>query len=317
MILEVVAPASLPLGLIRIEHTYALLGITLQHPPVDLFAQTAPALSVTGARADLARAQAERCLQAAQTGERAELEIELAIPNLMGLGSEAMLGLSAARALAELKILPSSSTDTPALAQAIDLEPEHALEVWSFHAGGLLLVDVQAGTRLRRHEIAHPDKTAWGVVMHFPRHQPDLSETLEADRLALLLNAAPHLSAETGRLLDEALWPALARDDLETFGRALVTIQNLNHEALARAGTPLPFSADEEAIFEIMRTGGCAGWGRSLTGLTRFGFIRGADPSVEVRRKLSSRLGFYGGVVMASICDNRGARHQMKMHRLC
>jgi hypothetical protein len=57
---------------------------------------------VSGARADLARRQAEHFFRHHHLPAQAEIEIELAIPQYMGLGSAAMLGLTVARALATL-----------------------------------------------------------------------------------------------------------------------------------------------------------------------------------------------------------------------
>jgi predicted sugar kinase len=179
-----------------------------------------------------------------------------------------MLGLSVAQALAWVNGLPLENTT--ALAQAVGLEPQHALEVWGFDRGGLLLVDTppsetrregdqgtrsscpmnlspsppllrslsQRGGVVRRQEIAHPDKEAWAFVFFFPRVPP----SLESDRLRVpsgcLLAAAPHLSSESGRLVTEKLWPAVENDDIAAFGQSLMALQQMNREALAAAGTP-------------------------------------------------------------------------------
>ena len=51
MWIEIAAPASLPLGLVRLENgreaTTGLLGVTLQHPPVRLFAQPGAGLTLS------------------------------------------------------------------------------------------------------------------------------------------------------------------------------------------------------------------------------------------------------------------------------
>ncbi len=318
MWIEIAAPASLPLGLVRFEDereaTTGLLGVTLQHPPVRLFAQPGTTLTLTGARADKGNEQAQRFLQHHGLGSGAEVEIELAIPEGMGLSSEAMLGLTVARALAWAHHLPFD--DTPALANAVGLGPADALPIWGFDQGGFLLVDTTArdGQTLprlvRRRALAHPDQDkAWPFVMWLPRLDPGVSATLEADRLAALLKAAPYLSAETGRLFNERLWPAMEADDLAAFAATLMAIQQLNYEALERAGAPYTLTADEQAILDLMRDNGALAWGRSITGLALYGLIRGAHPSIELRQKMMDQVGPYGGWVMASITDNDGSRH--------
>ena len=61
MIIEIGTPAVLPLGVARfVDETQTktgLLGITLQHPPILMAAQSHPQVLITGARADVARPQ--------------------------------------------------------------------------------------------------------------------------------------------------------------------------------------------------------------------------------------------------------------------
>ncbi|MEP7358244.1 MAG: hypothetical protein ABI847_13445, partial [Anaerolineales bacterium] len=100
MTIHTIAPSSLLFGLARLgEDQLAWLGVTLQHPPIAIDARPAASLQVTGARADLARAQAERVMQRLNLPP-AELEIEMGIPRGLGLASEAMTGLAVARTLA-------------------------------------------------------------------------------------------------------------------------------------------------------------------------------------------------------------------------
>src|SRR6185436_2758441 len=106
-------------------------------PPVTIDARPAPALAITGARADLAYAQALR-VQEHLSLAPAELEIEYAIPRGMGLSSEAMLGLTVARTLAALAEHPAAG-DSAALAAAAGLTPADSLARWGFDSGGLLL----------------------------------------------------------------------------------------------------------------------------------------------------------------------------------
>jgi predicted sugar kinase len=330
VLIEISAPASLPLGLVQLASEAGpktcLLGVTLQHPPVNLFAQAyLGGFKVTGARADVAYEQGERFLQYHQLERRAEVEVELAIPSLVGLGSEPMLGLSMAQALSWLNNLPLDNT--LALAQALDLRPQNALEVWGFAQGGLLLVDVSGATHfqsvshlitppLRRYEITHPEKEAWAFVLLLPRIPNDTPETLETDWLETLLKAAPYLSAESGRVVTTELWSALENNDLPAFARSLMAIQLLNQEALTKAGTPLTYSPDEQAIFEIMQNNGTLAWGRSATGLALYGLIKGARASVELRHKLRHHVGIFGGRVMASITANTGASYDVSDYSL-
>jgi beta-ribofuranosylaminobenzene 5'-phosphate synthase len=311
MLIEVGSPCSLPLGLIRTQDNRAcLLGVTLQHPPTDVFAEASTQFSVTGPLAHKGYAYAQRFLAYHHLPQQANIEIELAIPDMLGLGAETMLSLSIARALAWVHGLPTD--DAQALARAAGLGPQHALNVWGFQQGGLLLVDAQQlNTPLRRQPIAHTDQSAWGFVLLLPRVPPETPETLEADHLQRLLDAAPRVSAATERLLAEDLWPALEQDDLLAFARALMTLQPLNQQALTEAGMALPFTQDEQAVLDLFRDRGALAWGRGLTGMALYGLVKGASASVEIRHHLSELVGPYGGWVMATITDNVGARHTL------
>ena len=313
MIIHTAAPCSLLFGLARLRsNRLAWLGLTLQHPPIAIDARSAPVLLVTGACADVGHAQAVRAMAHLML-PAGDLEVELAIPKSMGLGSEPMLGLAVAATLAALAEHPAAD-DTPSLAEAVGLLPNDALAVHGYDHGGFLLVDAEPDARrwpapMRRHELAHDDDHSWAWVLHLPPKPPGTPPTLEADRLAQLLAAAPHLSDETGRLVEDELWPAMERDDMAAFSLALMSFQALNQAALDKAETPAKGAPDTEGVLAVLRDNGAEAWGQSAAGLARFGLIRAAHPSIELRRELSKYVGYEGGTVMASICDNRGAKH--------
>ncbi|MFQ5611833.1 MAG: hypothetical protein ACE5H9_06835 [Anaerolineae bacterium] len=319
MLIEIGAPASLPLGLVRLDGDAGpqtcLLGITLQHPPLQLAAQAGREILIAGPRADKVWVQAQRFLAHHRLGAGVEVLIELAIPAFMGLSSETMLSLSIAQAAAWSNGLPFESG--PDLARGLGLGPEHALQVWGFDGGGLLLVDTETGpdgipALRRRREIAHKEKDAWAFVFLLPRAPDGTPETLGADRLRALLQAGPHLSGEGGRIVTEELWPAVENDDIAAFGRSLLTLQALNRAALAQAGSPQEIRDESQALLELMRDNGAVAWGQSLTGFGLYALVRGAKASVDLRKKLRDRVGFFGGTVMATITDNDGAQHVIK-----
>jgi predicted sugar kinase len=297
------------LGLVRLHGELAWLGITLQHPPIGLVARPAASQAATGARADLAQAQAARAMQALGLPP-AELEIEYAIPRHLGLASDPMMSLAAARALAALAHDPRAE-DALALAKALGLAPHDTLAVHGFDHGGVLLVAAESAQPLKRFELAHGDDDhSWAWVLHWPFPAEGTPPTYEGDRLDHLLAAGPHLSNETGRLVEEDLWPALEGDDMAAFGQALMGVQRLNRAALAAAGTPPASAPSTEGVLKVLADSGCLAWGESAAGLAPFGLIRGGPASLAVRRQLVAHVGYEGGSVTAAICDNRGATHR-------
>ncbi len=319
MKLEVIGPASLPLGIVPVEHegrvVPCLAGVTLQHPPIHIIAERHQELLITGARADRAYEHAAAFVNYHHTSMRAELQIELAIPSFMGLGSDALLGLCVAQSLAWSNNLPLD--DTLALARAIGLDAEYALEIWGFDQGGLLLVDADAIARgtlppiLRRQTIEHPDKKAWVFVMVFPRVPPETPKTFERDHLRALLDSRTHLDRDAlpaGR----AFWSAAENDNLPAFAEALRELQQINQHIFKRAGVQPETTTIDRQTFDIMRDHGALVWGKSAAGMACYALIEGARASIDLRTRLRADLGPFGGAVMAAIASNTGARSIVK-----
>ncbi len=303
MQLKLTSPCCLLLGMADIDGRTHQLGVALTYPPIEIEARRSALLLITGGRADLAYRQAERFLEHHGLPRQGEIEIELAIPSFMGLGSAGMLGLSVARTLAELGELPAD--DAQALASAAGLGADEALETHAFAHGGLLLVD-DAGGLARRVPIAHAgEDAAWVWVLVLPRVPSGAVESLEAERRAELRAAARHLGA--GRASCEQLFGAAERDDIAAFAAALGEIQQLNDDALRLAETPHPLDDAEARLLAIMRGHGALVCGRALGGLALYGLIQGAGPSRALRRALTAELGFFGGSVIGSVCSPHGA----------
>ncbi len=302
MSVKIEAPASLLLGLARADTGPLAVSLTLRYPPVHLDARPAVQLEVEGACAPTAYAAAER------VGRPAQIEIELAIPTLMGLSGDPLLALSVARALAELHDQPAQA---PALAQALGFTPDLAPEVWGFVQGGLLLCAVDAPLErppLRRQRLQHADAQAWVIVLYLPRPADDDPDNLEAERRAALLAAAPHLSAPTAALVEQELWPAAERADFPAFARALQVLYDANQEALAAAGTSLRHRPQAQAMLELLRAEQVPACGACLTGLGVWGLIQGAQPSIRLRQKMQALVGIAGGTVLGTITDNAGVQ---------
>jgi predicted sugar kinase len=305
--LELTSPACLLLGMANVGGQPCQLGVTLEYPPIQLRARSSDTLSITGGRADLAHQQAERFLQHNNLPRQGEVEIELAIPSFMGLGSAPILGMSVAATFATLNGLPVD--DIPALARAAGLlADDETLEAQAFAHGGLLLVD-RHGHTLRRCAIPpRGDEGDWVWVLVLPRVPGDTPATLEAERRAALDAASTQLADETEQIVTAELWPAAEHDDIVAFAQALERIQSHHDDALDRRGVLLKLSDAERQILAVMRENGALVCGRTLTGLGLYALIRGGGPSRTMRRALTDRLGIFGGTVMASICDNNGVR---------
>lgn len=295
--IELAAPCCLTLAAGRLDGRPALLGVALRHPPVQLEARPAPALAVTGARADAAYAHAAR-LAAARALGGAEVEVELAIPSHMGLGSGALTGLSAARALAALH----GQAPDESLARDAGLAADDGLAAHAFAGGGLLAV-AEDGALLRRAALPNADEASdWAFVFVLPRVPPGAPDDLEETRRRELWAAAARMGAE-GQALTVALWRAAEERALGDFAIALAALGDL---------APAPaLGTAERQILEVMRAGGAVARGRAPTGLALYAIVEGAEASRELRRALAHHVGHAGGIVLATVCASAGARHHI------
>lgn len=289
---ELTSPACLPLGIVIADGQPALLGITLQYPPIQLLAKDHNELSVTGARSPIARAEAEEWFIAAGLPPRAELEIELAIPAYMGLGSEVMMRQTVARGLSKL-------TGRDNVARADDFSNGKSLELWSSALGGLLVTSPN-GAVLKQHDIHHDDENAWVFVIHMPHPPADTPPSLETDLRLALLKANPTTDVAS-------LWAAVEANDAEAAGTALQAIQTETRAALEKAGTPQVIFDENARMLEMIRTSrNVLAWGQSFGGLATWGLIKGTGPSQEARARMRRVAGYEGGTILASITSNTG-----------
>jgi predicted sugar kinase len=315
MLIEIGAPAILPLAFARIKQDEksqsVMLGVALQHPPVHILAEKQQELLIHGPRAHIARQIAIDYLQGTGFSSKAEIQIENTIPTHVGFGTDPILALSVAQALAWVN--ESGFEDTAVLAKQINLKAEDALAYWGYTKGGALLVETEAeGNEIpalvRRHELKHKDNQAWAFVFCFPRVPNNAPDTLERDRQKEVLKAISHVSETSDTLMTETLWSALEQDDMAAFGAALIALRKLNQEALEKVNALPEVSEYAERIYSIFREGGAVAWGQSLNGIGLFALVRGAAASQQIRTAILKDSGPLGGHFSATITDNEGAR---------
>ncbi len=288
MQIEMTVPSYLHLGYVHAnspDNAMCELGITLQHPQIQLVARPAPTLSVSGARAELAYQQAQA------VGLTGEIEIETAIPAHMGLGSDDMLGASMKR------VHTAWHVGHPSFRMTL---PQRA-----FAQGGLLLND-DDGLLQSRAAIAHQrEDESWVFVLVLPKEPDDIADNFEAQQQRLLRKSTQHL---TRSLNAQTVFDAVQRDDFGGFATALADIHAANEAALAASGNSITLTHEASDILTFMRANGAALAHQTLTGLGLYGLVKGGPASRNLRAALTQRLSYFGPLVMATICDNEGAR---------
>ena len=321
--IELGAPACLPLGIVKTNRNgterTCLFGAALQHPTMHIYAQRTEEFVVTGARADVAIPYVERYCNANNLLQPSEIEIDLAIPAHVGLGSEPMLGMAMAKAVAWLNTHDQAEpkfNDPGFLTSGLGIDGAEALYQQAALQGGMLLVDPTAENDeqavVHRYEPDMSEKNAWAFVLVIPRVPADTPVSFEKDRLNALLNAASHLDTQSGDLFYETLAPAIEQDDLDAFGAGLMQLQTRNQAALEAAGHAILPTEWEESVFNIMSQNGAVAWGRSPTGYGLFALARGARSTINLRAALRSVVPHDRANMIATVVDGEGMRVTVK-----
>jgi beta-RFAP synthase len=273
------------------------IGASAPEPTVLLSARRAATLGVEGEGEDALRAaNFARCFlgfNGIRAGAR--LRVHRAIPSHAGLGSGTQLALAVARALAELY---GTATDAPALAHAVGRARRSAVGTWTFAGGGLV---VEGGRRAGSTECSPliarlPFPPAWRVVVAVPDAPPAINGTEEAAAFATLPPPPEREVERVAALVLLALLPAVADDDLATFGAALSEIQVITGGwfAAAQGGTFAPGpSAD---LVRRMTALGAAGVGQSSWGPAVYGVVGSADQGARLAAAVRSTIGAHGTV---------------------
>jgi predicted sugar kinase len=290
----IVSPALLHLGFVRAaDGALCKLGMTLQHPQIQMTARPAPQLQISGARADAALHYAEQFLGQKCLPMQGELEIEIAIPANMGLGSDAMLEASLKQLFGGWHNLPGHHRMT--------------LAEYACRQGGLLLTD-DDGLLRERSDISHTDDAKdWVFVLVLPNTDDDVPDLFEVKRTRTLRTSAVHLNPNTHEA-SQAMWQAIKRDDIAAFAKTLAQIHNANELALANAGAPSTSSTEGNEILQIMRDNGALMCAQTLTGLGLYGLVQGREASRTLRDAFKQHYGYFGPLVTATLCDNAGVK---------
>ncbi|RRR76523.1 MAG: hypothetical protein EI684_02905 [Candidatus Viridilinea halotolerans] len=301
--IEIVGPAVLPLALGWQAGEAQLIAVALQHPPVQIMLRPGAALDLSGARADLAYSYAARWLAAHHLSGRVTVEVELAVPNFMGLSSAASLAATLGRGLAHWYAQPPE--DPRAIAAACGLPaPELPLAQMAAEGGFWLYGLTEGHKPTLRRTIQHANRHAWAFVLVLPRLDPVPAPTFETEQLAVACQAATQLVPEATARATTELVAALDADNLQRFGAALSHLQSLY---IAMPTTP-PLSAWEAQVLAQLRASGAVACGRSLSGTALFGLLEGDRASISARHALRQLVPPEQGRIMAAITDNAGVR---------
>jgi beta-RFAP synthase len=290
------APARLHFGVLDLRGSLGRRfgGLGAAVPTPSLLVQVAlsrDGVTAAGPDAERAAGFARRFLEHHGVSGGARLVVHRPIPAHSGLGSGTQLGLSVARALAELYGL---STEPTGLARAVSRGRRSAIGTWAFALGGFI---VEGGRRagddgvaplLGRYEVPR----SWRCVVAIPPGSPGLSGEAEATAFEQLAPPPEREVERVSHLVLMQLLPALVQGDIGSFGAALSEVQRI---------TGAWFAPQQGGIFApgpgatLIRR--LAGWGAAGVGQSSWGpAVYGLVDSDETGRSLAARCReFLGG----------------------
>ena len=303
------APARLHFGILdmrgQLGRRFGGIGAAVPAPSLRLEATPSERLTAEGPDAGRAQEFAQRYLAANNITQGAHLRIDRVIPAHSGLGSGTQLGLSVARALAELYGRPA---DPLGLARAVGRGLRSAIGTWTFALGGFVL---EGGRRPGRDEVAPllsrlPIPAAWHCVIAIPASRPGLSGAAEVDAFRQLPPAPEREVERVSHLVLMQLLPALADADLTAFGAALTEVQRITGGwfAPAQGGAFAPGPTAE--LVQKMAEFGACGVGQSSWGPTVYGLTPHAGAAADLAGRVRAWMG-PKGTVMETPFSSRGA----------
>jgi beta-ribofuranosylaminobenzene 5'-phosphate synthase len=270
------------------------IGAAASSPTLRLSARPAPTLAVEGPDADRAAGFARVFLAHHGLNGGTHLSIERTLPAHVGLGSGTQLALAVARAIAELYELPSSAAD---LAVAVGRARRSAVGTWTFDGGGIV---VEGGRRDTGDAVAPlvarlPFPPAWRCIVAVPRGVPAVSGAAEEAAFASLPPPRDGEVERIAHLVLMALLPAVADDDIRSFGRALTEIQTTTGKwfAAVQGGAFAPGPSEE--LVHRMAEWDAAGVGQSSWGPAVYGIVSGAEPAARLADRVRGALVRCGG----------------------
>lgn len=298
---ELVSPCCLHLGCAKsgnLAGQLCELGIALQAPRIEIVVRESPAhqLSASGPRADVALSAAEQFFAKHVLPPVAEIEIETAIPAHMGLGSTAMLRAGVAKALGAMHGTTRS------------FRRNLAENVHDY--GGLLLCNDEGLVQRHSPIKMHAEEHEWVFVLVLPDAPDDVvvvadagtADDFEARCIANLRHA---VLAEPNSEAIGAVFNAVTRDAFADFVAAVARLHAENEAALAKTGTARATSTETQALLQVLNKNGAAFAAQTLTGYGVYALVQGAEPSQRLRQAVQKHVGYFGPLVLGTVCRNR------------
>ncbi len=301
-------PARLHLGLIDMNgdlgRMFGGLGVAIDRPNVIVEAEDSSDFTVTGQEVELTKALVTRFCSEYHVQPKVHINVAQVIPSHVGLGSGTQLSLGIASALAKVFKVKAS---VPELSLAMGRVKRTSVGTSIFMKGGFV---VDGGKNLKTQSYPpliyrQPIPADWRFIIAIPKQQKGLASTQETRAFNKLPPMPADDIAHICRLTMLKLLPALAEQDIESFGDALTRIQVLTGKYFAQAQGGIYSSPAAAECIEFMKQTGAHGVGQSSWGPTLYAVVKQEKEKQaleEVKRHLHEGTGGEAFVAKANNC---------------
>ena len=277
--IEVVAPARLHLGFFDLNgslgHRFGSLGVTLEGLTTRVLAAPCDTVYASGPQSERAAAFASQAMSKLGLEGGAEIRIEQALPEHIGLGSGTQLALAVGSAVAHLH---GMRWPARLVAQALGRGRRSGIGIGAFEQGGFLVdgghnADADVPPYVISRLVFPKD---WRWILVFDAQQHGLSGAVEKQAFADLPRFPEDAAARLCRLVLMQLLPALTEADITRFGQAVTELQDCvgDHFAAAQGGR---YASPHVAQgLQYLRRAGAAAVGQTSWGPTGFALAASA-----------------------------------------
>jgi beta-RFAP synthase len=279
---------------------FGSIGLSLDKPATCMTAELREGFSAVGPGAQRAVEYAGKFAKSAGLRDGAHFELAEVIPEHAGLGSGTQLALAVGVALARLHRLELSPGEVAALTAR---GARSGIGIGAFEQGGLLVDgghgrDTQMPPVVARMAFPEP----WRVLLAYDTQCQGIHGKQEIQAFGELPEFPATQAAHIARLVLMQVLPAVAEQDLESFGRAISEVQRIvgDYFALAQGGKRFtsPHVADAMAWLEAQ---GVSCTGQSSWGPTGFAVVGSEAHALQLLQGLNDR----GTGLQYEICCGR------------
>ena len=271
----VTIPARLHLGFLDLNgglgRRFGSAGLAISGLRTRIAVHRAARNGVTGPERERVMRHVDKMVQRLALGEGHAVDVLEVVPSHTGLGSGTQLALAVAAGMRSLHGLP---LDIEADALHLGRGARSGVGIGLFHRGGLVVDGGCAKGKAPAPVVSHirfPER--WRVIVVLDPARRGIHGAEEVAAFGRLPPFPEDDAARLCRLVIMKMLPAVAEEDIASFGAAITEIQScLGSYFAAAQGGSLFTSPDVAAVLAALEREGACGIGQSSWGPTGFAF---------------------------------------------